>query len=104
MDIYFSSSVTDLGDNEVDSKAPWTLWADNATFAKVSGTDRNSGDLGAYTGFDHATAPRVTSTLPTTVVRWVRFDIDSDCWRNRYIKQRVRPLEDPVQWGNYSRP
>jgi|GEM_PF-977758 len=70
VDIYFSSSATP-GDPEGAGAANWTLWKEDATFAVAPGAD-------GYTGFDLATAPGVATALPTTAVRFVRFEVDSN--------------------------
>jgi len=68
LDIYFSSNATDPGDPEGAGAANWTLFKADATFTQ--GTAVNT-----YTGFDFET--QVGMTLPTTGVRWVRFEVDT---------------------------
>ena len=70
LDIYYSSSATDPGDPEGAGSGNWTLWKEDAIFTIAPGAD-------GYTGFDMATDTGVDTALPTTDVRWVRFEVDS---------------------------
>jgi len=70
LDIYFSSALTDPGDPEGAGAGNWTLWKEDAIFTIATGAND-------YTGFDMATDTGVNTALPTTAVRWVRFEVDS---------------------------
>ncbi len=67
LDIYVSN-VANPGDPEGAGAANWTLWAANATFPAANG-------LSTYTGFDLAGA--VGASLPSTPIRYVRFEVNS---------------------------
>lgn len=67
VDIY-TSSVAVPGDPEGAGAANWTTLLANATFSEASG-------VATYTGFDLAT--EISTALPGSAVRWVRFEVDS---------------------------
>lgn len=70
VDIYFSN-VGNPGDPEIAGAGNgdnWTLWAGNAILAAAPGT-------AGYLGFDLET--QVGASLPTSEVRFVRFEVDS---------------------------
>lgn len=67
VDIYLSN-VAVPGEPEGAGASNWTLWAENAILLAGPGT-------AGYTGFDLETV--VGSSLPTSDIRFVRFEVDS---------------------------
>lgn len=67
VDIYLSNTVAP-GDPEGAGAANWSLWAEDAILDPGSG-------LAGYTGFDLETV--VGSSLPSSDIRYVRFEVDS---------------------------
>ena len=67
LDIYVSSAASP-GDPEGAGATNWTLLQANAAFTQAPGVN-------TYTGFDLAT--EIGAALPSTPIRWVRFEVDS---------------------------
>ena len=68
LDIYVSAAESP-GDPEGAGAANWTLLKADATFTQATGS-------AAYTGFD--LAAEIGTALPTTAIRWMRFEVDSN--------------------------